>query len=64
MCRHLLRALVLEKKHIFAIKQMPDEERAFVFGAAALAFVEGGGVGQESCDPVFSLSQLDGSGLL
>lgn len=64
MRRHLLRALVLEKKHIFAIKQMPDEECAFVFGASALSLIERCGVGQESCDPLFSLSPFDESGLL
>ena len=64
MRRHLLRALVLEKKHIFAIKQKPVEESAFVFGVSALALIEGCGVGQESCDPLFSLSLFDDSGLL
>lgn len=36
MPRHLLRALVLERKHIFAIKQMLVEVPAFVFGMLAL----------------------------
>lgn len=64
MRRHLLRALVLEKKHIFAIKRRLDEEPAFVFGVPALTLIEGCGVGQESCDPLFSLSQTDDLGLL
>lgn len=62
MHRHLLRALVLQKKHIFAIKQKLDEDPAFVFGVSALTLMEGSGVGQESCDPLFSQSQFDDSG--
>lgn len=63
MRRHLLRALVLEKKHIFAIKRMLDEEPAFVFVASALTLIERCRLGQESCDPLFCL-RLDDLGLL